>query len=120
MSAWTYRLSNGKATPKIVPPRLRLPCWKGLGADSEEKHEPASGVDTELVDSLKSLDPERPIREAHIAAVSELICLLSPCSHKQRVTWRGRLAAKRQNGRLLRLFGSAHRFRDAGAYPKAS
>ena len=40
--------------------------WKGLGADSEEKHEPASGVDTELVDSLKALDPERPIREADI------------------------------------------------------
>ena len=34
----------------------------------EEKHEPASGVDTELVDSLKALDPERPIREADIAA----------------------------------------------------
>ena len=31
--------------------------WKGLGADSEEKHEPASGVDTELVVSLKALDP---------------------------------------------------------------
>ncbi|MGZ5380110.1 MAG: hypothetical protein ACXWD8_19680, partial [Mycobacterium sp.] len=28
--------------------------------------EPASGVDTELVDSLKALDPERPIREADI------------------------------------------------------
>jgi hypothetical protein len=35
-------------------------------ADSEEKHEPASDVDTELVDSLKALDPERPIREADI------------------------------------------------------
>jgi hypothetical protein len=57
MSAWTYRSSNGKAAPKIVPPRLRIPSWKGLGADSEEKHEPASGVDTELVDSLKALDP---------------------------------------------------------------
>ena len=31
-----------------------------------EKHEPASAVDTELVDSLKALDPERPIREADI------------------------------------------------------
>jgi hypothetical protein len=40
-----------------------LRSMKGLGADSEEKHEPASGVDTELVDSLKALDPERPIRE---------------------------------------------------------
>jgi hypothetical protein len=39
---------------------------RAFGADSEEKHEPASGVDTELVDSLKALDPERPIREADI------------------------------------------------------
>ena len=37
---------------------------EGPCADSEEKREPASGVDTELVDSLKALDPERPIREA--------------------------------------------------------
>jgi hypothetical protein len=57
----------GKAAPKIVPPRLRIPSWKGLGADSGEKHEPASDVDTELVDSLKALDPERPIREADIS-----------------------------------------------------
>jgi len=56
----------GKAVQKIVPPRLRIPSWKGLGADSGEKHEPASGIDTELVDSLKALDPERPIREADI------------------------------------------------------
>jgi len=34
------------------------------GADSEEKHEPASDVDAVMVDSLKALDPERPIREA--------------------------------------------------------
>ena len=72
MSAWTYRLSNGKATPKIVPPRLRLPCWKGLAADPEEKHEPASGVHTELVDSLKALDPERPIREADMSCGFEV------------------------------------------------
>ena len=37
--------------------------YKGLGADSEEKHEPASDIDT-MVDSLKVLDPKRPIREA--------------------------------------------------------
>jgi hypothetical protein len=43
------------------------------GADSEEKHEPVSDIDTEWVDSLKALDPERPIREADIlnAAPSE-------------------------------------------------
>jgi hypothetical protein len=66
MSAWTYCLQDGKAAPKIVPPRLRIPCWKGLGADSEEKHEPASDIDTMAVDSLKALDPKRPIREADI------------------------------------------------------
>ena len=66
MSAWTCRPSDGKAGPKIVPPRPRIPYWKGLGADSEEKREPASDIDTVVVDSLKVLDPERPIREADI------------------------------------------------------
>jgi len=37
------------------------------GADSEEKHEPVSDIDTVVVDSLKALDPERPIREAAVA-----------------------------------------------------
>ena len=31
---------------------------------SEEKREPVSDIDTEAVDSLKALDPNRPIREA--------------------------------------------------------
>src|ERR1700693_3584052 len=66
MSAWTCRYIDGKAVPKIVPPHLRIPYWKGLGADSEEKREPASDIDTVVVDSLKALDPERPIREADI------------------------------------------------------
>ena len=64
MSAWTYCLQDGKAAPKIVPPRLRNPYWKGLGADSEEKHEPATDIDIERMDSLKALDPKWPIREA--------------------------------------------------------
>jgi hypothetical protein len=66
MSAWTYCLQDGKAAPKIVPPRSRIPRWKGPGADSEEKHEPASDIDTAVVvvSSLKALDPQRPIREA--------------------------------------------------------
>jgi hypothetical protein len=45
--------------------------YKGLGADSEEKHEPASDIDTVVVDSLKALDPERPIREADITLVGD-------------------------------------------------
>jgi hypothetical protein len=36
------------------------------GADSEEKRVLASDVDPVMVDSLKALDPNRPIREADI------------------------------------------------------
>jgi len=44
--------------------------YKGLGADSEEKHEPVGDIDTVVVDSLKALDLERPIREADITRTS--------------------------------------------------
>ena len=52
---------------------------RALGADSEEKHEPVSDIDTVVVDSLKALDPERPIREADIehAAIDNLDLLPS-------------------------------------------
>ena len=67
MTAWTYRCqSAGKAAPKIVPLCPRTPCWKGLSADSEEKREPVSDINTAMVDSLKVLDLIRPIREAVI------------------------------------------------------
>ena len=39
---------------------------EGPGADSEEKREPASDINIAVVDSLKALDPERPIREAEV------------------------------------------------------
>ena len=42
---------------------LEGPC-----ADSEEKHEPASDADAAVVDSLKALDLNRPIREADIGS----------------------------------------------------
>ena len=48
-------------------------AFAGPGADSEEKHEPVSDIDTVVVDSLKVLDPKRPIREADIAATTELV-----------------------------------------------
>ena len=68
--------SDGKAALQIVPPRLRIPCWKGRGANSEEKHEPASDIDTVVVDSLKALDPERPIREAIVALARRLAVIM--------------------------------------------
>jgi hypothetical protein len=42
---------------------------RALGADSEEKHEPVSDIDTAAADSLKVLDPKRPIREANVEVV---------------------------------------------------
>jgi len=67
----TFR-SNKEADKgkKMCPPCLNLLTkkapYKGLGADSEEKHEPVSDIDTVAVDSLKVLDPKRPIREAEV------------------------------------------------------
>jgi hypothetical protein len=52
---------------QFVFPQLLRPLvharGQGPGADSEEKHEPVSDIDTIAVDSLKALDPKRPIRE---------------------------------------------------------
>src|SRR3954471_10192862 len=39
------------------------------GADSEEKHEPVSDIDTVVVDIPKALDPEWPIIEATFRAL---------------------------------------------------
>jgi len=67
------RLSN--RTKKLTKKKDGLPClnfltkkapYKGLGADSEEKREPVSDIDTAVVDSLKVLDLKWPIREADI------------------------------------------------------
>ena len=51
---------------RLFRPYPPIPWWKGLGADSEEKREPVSDIDTAVVDSLKVLDPKRPIREVDI------------------------------------------------------
>ena len=54
---------------------------EGPGADSEEKHEPVSDIDTAAVDSLKALDPERPIREATKASPMPAHDCLRPDDH---------------------------------------
>src|SRR5258708_20897927 len=85
MSAWTYCLQDGKAAQKIVPPRPRIPCWKGPGADSEEKHEPASDIDTVTADSLKALDPNRPIREADMPTAADDVPFVPKGSRSEEV-----------------------------------
>src|SRR6516162_5894675 len=47
---------------------------RALGADSEEKHEPVSDIDTAVADSLKVLDLKRPIREADISVTHRHVC----------------------------------------------
>ena len=64
MSAWTRRSSRWQGRGKDCSTPSSTPIMEGPGADSEEKHEPASDIDTVVVDSLKALDPKRPIREA--------------------------------------------------------
>ena len=58
---------EGKRCAALANSLTKKAPYKGLGADSEEKHEPVSDIDTVLVDSLKALDPKRPIREADIS-----------------------------------------------------
>ena len=45
-------------------------------AESEEKHEPVSDIDTAVVDSLKALDLERPIREADKRERNWIVCFV--------------------------------------------
>jgi hypothetical protein len=51
---------------------------EGPGADSEEKREPVSDIDTTAMDSLKALDPNRPIREADMCGALADVCY-GPC-----------------------------------------
>jgi hypothetical protein len=57
---------EGKRCAALANSLTKKAPYKGPGADSEEKHEPVSDIDTVVVDSLKALDPERPIREAEV------------------------------------------------------
>jgi hypothetical protein len=55
-----------------APPPTPVMPTSMPSADSEEKHEPASDIDTLAVDSVKTLDPDRPIREADSARTSQI------------------------------------------------
>ena len=57
--------------PKDCSASSSNPMMERPGADSEEKHEPASDIDIALMDSLKVLDPEGPIREADIGRLPQ-------------------------------------------------
>ena len=66
MSAWTCRQVTARPTQRLFRLVLESHTRRAFCAESEEKHEPVSDIDTVLVDSLKALDLNRPIREADI------------------------------------------------------
>jgi hypothetical protein len=101
MSAWTCRHTDGKVVQKIVPPRPRIPWWKGPGADSEEKQEPASDIDTALVDSLKVLDPKGPIREADITHRQSDVRKVPRLGHQPRYSITSSASANKVGGTTM-------------------
>ena len=66
MSAWTYRRSTARPPRRLFHLVFEPHDGRAFCADSEEKREPVSDIDTAVVQSLKALDPKRPIREADI------------------------------------------------------
>src|SRR5437870_11250613 len=54
--------------------------YKGPSAESEEKREPASDIDTGVVDSLKVLDPDGRLekRTSGLAAMGHTVLSLGP------------------------------------------
>jgi hypothetical protein len=47
---------------------------EGPSADSEEKREPVSDIDSAPMEGLKALDPKRPIREADMCSAGADVC----------------------------------------------
>ena len=58
--------------------------YKGLGADSVEKHEPASDIEPAVARRLKALDPNRPIREADSCTAAILSLSINPVGGQAR------------------------------------
>src|SRR5260221_10438632 len=46
--------------------------YKGLGAESEEKREPVSDIDTAVVDNLKALDPDGRLEKRTIGSIRRM------------------------------------------------
>src|SRR3989475_6282834 len=67
---------EGKRCAALANSLTKKAPYKGPGAESEEKREPVSDINTEVVDSLKVIDPRRPIREADIALCHWHVCFV--------------------------------------------
>ena len=75
---------------------LEGPC-----AESEEKHEPASDADAAVVDSLKALDLNRPIREADMRPIRDVRIRSAGMSS---ASWRHALGVDDAGAEFKRIF----------------
>src|SRR3974390_3156842 len=73
------RMRLARSNQKTDDGKNALPCltqkapYKGPCADSVEKHEPARDVATVVLDSLKAVDRNRPIREADSCTAAKVL-----------------------------------------------
>jgi hypothetical protein len=70
MAAWTTVHQTVRPPLRLLHFVLESHDGAALVPISEGKHEPVSDIDTAAADSLKVLEPKRPIREADIAQKS--------------------------------------------------
>jgi hypothetical protein len=77
------RMSPGEIEPRTRRWKNASPCltqkapYKGLRADSEEKREPASDIETAEVDSLKALDPNGRLEKRTLLRPTQLSRFMS-------------------------------------------
>src|SRR6516225_1814392 len=93
---------------------------KGPGADSEEKHEPVSDIDTVVVDSLKVLDPDGRLEKRPKCCVAAKrryvpICMARPCGTRWTSKTTNVRAASMYQASEVEQFAPGHH-----GYPRAS
>src|SRR5258705_13753344 len=69
---------EGKRCAALANSLTKKAPYKGLGAESEEKREPASDIDTGVVDSLKVLDPDGRLEKRTIDRAWRHVRLVLP------------------------------------------
>jgi hypothetical protein len=72
MSAWTYRSLDGKPPKRLFHLVLGSHDGRAQAPIPERSTSPRATIDTAAVDSLKALDPNRPIREADIVRCGKI------------------------------------------------
>src|SRR6266536_6361768 len=75
---------EGKRCAALANSLTKKAPYKGLGAESEEKREPASDIDTGVVDGLKVLDPDGRLEKRK--SIRDL-AMSHSCHQQTRTIW---------------------------------